>query len=60
MSRRSLTFAVVALASLVVSACGTSPTAPQAGVRAPSSVNADLVTPVDSTNARSGWAGSSG
>jgi hypothetical protein len=29
MSRRQLAFVVVALASLVVSACGTSPTAPR-------------------------------
>lgn len=29
MSRRQISFLVVAIASLVVSACGTSPTAPQ-------------------------------
>lgn len=61
MSRRHLTLAVVALASLVLSACGTNPTAPQDGIRTPSSVKAgDVVTtPVDTT-ARSGWVGSSG
>jgi len=31
MSRRQISFVVIAIASLVVSACGVSPTAPKAG-----------------------------
>ena len=60
MSRRHLTLAVVALASLALSACGTSPTAPQNGIRTPSTTRADSsYAPTDSMS-RSGWAGSSG
>jgi hypothetical protein len=60
MSRRHLTLAVVALASLVLSACGTSPTAPQGGIRTPSGSSADsLQIRLDSINF-SGWSGSNG
>jgi ABC-type phosphate/phosphonate transport system substrate-binding protein len=60
MSRRHLTLAVVAIASLVVSACSASPTAPQSQLKTPAPVNADLITaPVDTT-AKSGWIGSGG
>lgn len=61
MSRRYLTLAVVALASLVVSACSSSPTAPQNGLRAPGASNADIITTTTTTTdttARSGFSGS--
>jgi len=60
MSRRHLTLAVVAIASLVVSACSSnSPTAPQNGLRTPAPISADGDTPVDSTG-RAGWSDSNG
>jgi hypothetical protein len=53
MSRRHLTFVVVAIASLVVSACNTSsPTGPR-----PATASHDEFTPSDSTG-RIGTAGS--
>ena len=60
MSRRHLTFAVAAIASLVITACGSNPTAPESGVRAPSVKNASVLVPTTDTTARSGWVGSSG
>lgn len=55
MSRRQLTLALVAVASLVVSACSSSPTAPQ--VKAPTAANADSL---QLTPLASGWTGSNG
>lgn len=51
MSRRQLTLALAAVASLAVTACGANPTAPTATLHAPAA-NADA--------APSGWIGSSG
>lgn len=56
MSRRHLSFVVVAIASLVISACNASPTGP----RPADSSNHDTITaPADSTT-RIGTAGSNG
>ncbi|MDB4880207.1 MAG: hypothetical protein JWL60_1653 [Gemmatimonadetes bacterium] len=61
MSRRLLTLAVVSLASFAVAACGTSPTAPQSGMRTPGAASADVIAPPPADSAgRSGWIGSNG
>jgi hypothetical protein len=55
MSRRHLSFVVVAIASLVISACSASPTGPR-----PVAPNHDAINPpADSTN-RIGVSGSNG
>ena len=60
MSRRHLTLAVVALTSLVLSACSGGPTAPQSQLKTPARAGADGTTaPTDSTSL-SGWMGSNG
>lgn len=62
MSRRPLSLVVVALASLVLSACSSSPTAPRSSAPTISGASThDVVTtpPVDTT-ARSGWSGLGG
>jgi hypothetical protein len=56
MSRRQLSFVVVAIASLVVSACNVSPTGPQ-----PTTSNHDTINPPPSdTTGRIGTIGSNG
>jgi uncharacterized lipoprotein YajG len=59
MSRRPLSLVVVAIASLVLSACSAAPTAPTA-TPAASSRDGGVVTPPVDTVARGGWSGSSG
>jgi hypothetical protein len=54
MSRRHLSFVVVALASLAVSACSSSPTGPR-----PAAASHDELAPADSAN-RIGTSGSNG
>lgn len=63
MSRRHLTLAVVALASFVVAACSSSPTAPaspEQGIRTPGAATADSVMTIDPVTGRSIWASSNG
>jgi hypothetical protein len=55
MSRRHLSFVVVAIASLVISACNASPTGPQ-----PTTPNHDTITPPADTTGRIGYGGSNG
>ena len=55
MSRRHLTLAVVAIASLVISACSSSPTGPQ-----PSAPTHDGITAPADTSSRIGSIGSNG
>lgn len=60
MSRRHLTLAVVALASFVVAACSSSPTAPARSNLTPDAINADSVMTIDPVTGRSIWASSNG
>jgi outer membrane biogenesis lipoprotein LolB len=60
MSRRHLSLTIVAVASLILTACSSSPTAPQSQRTGASSANADLSAPAPDTTGRSGWIGSSG
>ena len=53
MSRRHLTLVVVALASMVVSACSASPTAPRANAPTPAGA-------VHDSTSLTGWSGSNG
>jgi hypothetical protein len=56
MSRRHLSFVVVAIASLVISACNSSPTGPQ-----PTTPNRDTINPPPAdTTGRIGYGGSNG
>lgn len=59
MSRRHLTFVLAAFASLIVSACSASPTAPSATAPTVKGGSAHDGTPPDSTGI-TGWSGSSG
>jgi hypothetical protein len=56
MSRRHLSFVAVAIASLVISACNASPTAP----RPADSSNHDTITAPADTTTRIGTTGSNG
>jgi len=61
MSRRHLTLAVVAVASLVISACSAAPTSPISApnVRSSDEITTPPTTPPDSTSL-SGWISSNG
>jgi curli biogenesis system outer membrane secretion channel CsgG len=61
MSRRHLSLVVVALASLVLSACSSSPTAPRSITPASAaSAHDDIINPPTDTTSRSGYSGSNG
>ena len=60
MSRRHLGLVVVALASLVLSACSSSPTAPRSITPASGASQDGLVVPPTDTTSRSGWMSSNG
>jgi hypothetical protein len=55
MSRRHLSLVVVAIASLVISACNAAPTGPR-----PAAANHDSITPPADTTNRYGYSGSNG